>query len=222
VDAQLGGREFYALSDGLTGGLQRIIPNGNTVALDTAATNRFGLMLERDGFGARVTAGFLEGFADGFVDGAKRWMRELSAYLVILGRGFALTFEELWDHPLASEDQAAGLAPETRAALQQLRSLQLMRQVIRWLGSVGPAEAFDALREAIPTAEEVGLMIGHAIAEWLSALVRLAPDDVAVGRKVGRLFGRVFLEMIRGVLEPQSVSIGLTATGLVADVEAWE
>jgi len=78
------------------------------------------------------------------------------------------------------------------------------------------------LREAIPTAEEVGLMIGHAIAEWLSALVRLAPDDVAVGRKVGRLFGRVFLEMIRGVLEPQSVSIGLTATGLVADVEAWE
>jgi hypothetical protein len=222
VDTQLSAREFYGLSDGLTDALRKVIPSGNTAALDSAALNRFGLMVERDGFAAQVTNGFLDGFADGFVDGGKRWLRELFAYLTILGRGYAITFEELWNHPLASEEEARGLSPATQATLEQLRSLQLMRQVIRWLAAIGPADALEALREAIPTAEEIGLMIGHAIAEWLADLIRLAPDAVATGQKVGRLLGRVCLELIRGVVEPQPVSIGLTAAGIIGDVEDWK
>lgn len=218
---QLSVGERNALADALTRGLTDACA---AIRLDSVARVRILLMLQDGSFGVRCTIGFLEGFQIGFLKGVSVWDEEFTAYLKIMGVGVKLGAAEFFFRPIVEEGEVAGLSPQTRAELERYRTLQLLVPVLQWLNAVGPVEAIETLREILPTAEDIFIMIGRAAQRWattwLAELVATAPDAVAAGKHVGKLVGRVTLELVRNFLEPAPLSAELGLASAVSELES--
>jgi len=208
----------------LAGAIARgLVDAAEAVRLDRAAMARIALMVGQGSFGTDATIGFVDGFAQGFLAGGVVWKDEVLAYLRILGVGVTLGAAEFFYRPIVEEGETTGLSKQVRAELETLRSLQALRPVLQWLDEVGPAEAIEVLREMLPSADDLATMIGRAAQKWattwLTELIATAPDAVAAGRHIGKLVGRVAIELVRGFLEPPVVSAQLMAASIVSDLE---
>jgi hypothetical protein len=71
-----------------------------------------------------------------------------------------------------------------------------------WLSNVTPEDAVRTIRELIPTAGDLVEILGRVAGEWLTAEILTAPDPYASGEHIGRLVGRIILEIIRADVEP--------------------
>ncbi|GAA2359682.1 hypothetical protein Cme02nite_36330 [Catellatospora methionotrophica] len=202
LSGQLSAADQAALSTGLIQAVKAQVPS--TAGGDGAAYLR---MVTAPTYPIPATAGFVDGFADGFLEGCTEWKRDLEALFRLVGVGVTVSLAEFFVRPIV-EDDPQGLSPKVKAELEQLRAMQRMGSVFRWLDQVGPIEAAKALRDLIPDAEDIATMIGRASLEWWSEQVRTAPDAVASGRHLGRLIGRIALELIRAFCEPDSFALG--------------
>ncbi|GAA1369726.1 hypothetical protein [Catellatospora chokoriensis] len=202
LSGQLSAADQAALGTGL---IQAVTAQAPPVAGgDGAAYLR---MVSAPTYPIPATVGFVDGFAEGFLEGAVAWKHDLQALFKLVGVGVTVSLAEFFVRPIV-EDEPQGLSPKVKAELETLRAMQRMGAVFRWLDQVGPVEAAKALRDIIPDAEDVATMIGRASLEWWSEQVRTAPDATASGRHLGRLVGRIALELIRAFCEPDSFALG--------------
>lgn len=161
----------------------------------------------RPDYGAVGTVGFVAGFCDGFLDGADHWASDLKRLLRLVGIGTVVGVTEFFVRPIV-EDDPTGLLPQTQEALESLNAVRVLGPVARWLDTVGPVEALATLRDLMPTAGDLAVLIGRAAGDWLLGLVAKAVDPYAAGRYVGVLVGRVVLELVRAVIEPDAFALG--------------
>lgn len=217
---QLSLAERVALGQALAGALATVAPQAGVVASGAQVATFTAMVLAPD-FPARSSIGFVEGFVLGFLDGAKLWLNDLSALARLVGVGTTVGLAEFFARPLFESDPA-GLMPQTRRALENLNTVKRLKPVFQWLSAVGPEEAVRTLRELIPTAEDIAAIVGRAVGEWFAKLVALAPDSTAVGEQVGRLVGRVVLEIIRCDVEPMSFAFIEPLEADDPEAAAWQ
>ncbi|GAB4055863.1 hypothetical protein [Catellatospora paridis] len=202
LSGQLSAVEQTALSSGLIQAVTAQAPG--SAGADVAAYLR---MVSAPGYPMPATVGFVDGFADGFLEGAAAWKHDLQALFKLVGVGVTVSLAEFFYRPVV-EEAPQGLSPQVMAELETLRAMQRMGAVFRWLDEVGPVDAAKALRDIIPDAEDIATMIGRAGFEWWSEQVGTTPDATASGRHLGRLVGRIALELVRAFCEPDSFSVG--------------
>lgn len=168
---------------------------------------RIALAWSRPDFGLRATSGFLTGFCEGFGEGVEEWVVDLNRLFRLVGIGSVVGLTEFFARPVL-ESEPVGLLPQSREAVESLQAVRTLAPVVRWLDAVGPAQVLAELRDLMPAAAELATILANAGARWGAEVLALADDAIAVGRKIGGLAGRVVLELIRAVVEPQALGIG--------------
>lgn len=198
--------EMAALSEAIGAAAVSVPRAAPPVGVDSLALAKYLAMTSKPAYPAAASIGFVVGFADGFVAGAGIWLTELKALFRLAGVGTTVGLAEFFARPLI-EENPAGLLPQTRQALELLNTMRRLRPVFLWLEEVGPAQAVQALRELIPTADDLVTILGRLAGDVVAAQIRTAPDGFASGEHIGKLTGRVTLEIIRAAVEPMTFSI---------------
>lgn len=164
-------------------------------------------------------AGLIEGFIDGFLEGADHWAADLKRLFHLVGVGTEVALTEFFARPLF-EAKPSGLLPQSTQAVSDLQGIKNFAAVVRWLDAVGPETAFNTLRDLIPDASDIGIMIANAVGGWAAELASKAKHPVEVGRHIGRLLGRAVLEFIRAELEPGVWMAGELISAPIGSAEA--